>query len=55
VRALDLMIEKELDEIPVAEGGRLVGALRRADVLRFLETRETPARPEQPAEPRRAA
>lgn len=60
VRALGVLMDEDLDEAPVAEGGRLVGMLSRRDVVRFLEMREQeadvrPTEPEVPNEPRRAA
>jgi Zn-dependent protease/predicted transcriptional regulator len=38
--ALGLLVEGELNQLPVVRDGRLVGMLSRADVLRFLQLRD---------------
>lgn len=38
--ALGLLVEGELNQLPVVEDGRLVGILSRSDVLRFLRLRD---------------
>jgi Zn-dependent protease len=38
--ALRLMVEGGVNQVPVVDGGRLVGLLSRADVLRFIQLRE---------------
>jgi Zn-dependent protease/CBS domain-containing protein len=38
--ALQLMVEGTLNQVPVVEAGRVVGLLRRSDVLRFLQLRD---------------
>ena len=38
--ALGLLVEGELNQLPVVQDGRLVGLLSRSDVLRFLRLRE---------------
>jgi Zn-dependent protease/CBS domain-containing protein len=38
--ALQLMVEGTLNQVPVVEDGRVVGLLRRSDVLRFLQLRD---------------
>jgi CBS domain-containing protein len=35
--ALDQLAQKDVRQIPVLEGGRLVGMLRRRDIIRFLQ------------------
>jgi CBS domain-containing protein len=40
-RALRLLAEDSLNQLPVVEGGRLVGLLTRADVLRVLQLADT--------------
>ncbi|HEY8476185.1 MAG TPA: site-2 protease family protein [Chloroflexota bacterium] len=39
-RALRLMAEHEVHQLPVVEDGRLVGLLNRADLIRYLQFRE---------------
>jgi Zn-dependent protease/predicted transcriptional regulator len=39
-KALQLLVEGTLNQLPVVDDGRLVGLLSRADVLRFLQLRE---------------
>ena len=38
--AIELMAEHDLEQLPVLEGGRLLGLLTRADVMRQLQLRE---------------
>jgi Zn-dependent protease/CBS domain-containing protein len=38
--ALQLMVEGTLNQVPVVQAGRVVGLLRRADMLRFLQLRD---------------
>jgi CBS domain-containing protein len=38
--ALKLLAEGSLNQLPVVDGGRVVGLLSRADVLRFLQLRD---------------
>jgi Zn-dependent protease/CBS domain-containing protein len=38
--ALQLLVEGSLNQVPVVQAGRVVGLLRRADVLRFLQLRD---------------
>jgi predicted transcriptional regulator len=38
--ALGLLVEGELNQLPVVNQGRLVGMLTRANVLRFLQLRD---------------
>jgi CBS domain-containing protein len=38
--ALQLMVEGTLNQVPVMQANRVVGLLRRADVLRFLQLRD---------------
>jgi CBS domain-containing protein len=38
--ALHLMVEGTLNQVPVVQAGRVVGLLRRADMLRFLQLRD---------------
>jgi CBS-domain-containing membrane protein len=39
-RALELLVEGTLNQVPVVDGDHLVGLLSRADVLRFLQLSE---------------
>ena len=39
-KALELLTGGQLNQLPVVEGGQLVGMLSRADVLRFLQLRD---------------
>jgi CBS domain-containing protein len=38
--ALKILAQNGLNQIPVLDGGRLVGLLSRSDVLRYLQTRQ---------------
>ena len=38
--ALQLMVEDTLNQVPVVQAGRVVGLLKRADMLRFLQLRD---------------
>lgn len=38
--AIDLLAEHDLDQLPVLDGGQLIGLLTRADVMRQLQLRE---------------
>jgi Zn-dependent protease/CBS domain-containing protein len=38
--ALQLMVQGTLNQVPVVQAGRVVGLLRRADMLRFLQLRD---------------
>lgn len=38
--ALQLMVEHTLNQVPVVQAGRVVGLLKRADMLRFLQLRD---------------
>jgi Zn-dependent protease/predicted transcriptional regulator len=44
VEALRDLAQDHVDQVPVVDGGRLVGVLSRADVIRFLQTRKVVAR-----------
>lgn len=46
LEAIDLLAEHDLEQLPVLEGGQLIGMLTRADVMRQLQLREalTPSR-----------
>jgi CBS domain-containing protein len=38
--ALQLMVEDSLNQVPVVQAGQVVGLLRRADILRYLQLRD---------------
>ena len=38
--ALEMMVEGTLNQVPVLDAARVVGMLRRSDVLRFLQLRD---------------
>ena len=38
--ALKILVQEGLNQIPVMDNGRLVGLLNRADILRYLQTRQ---------------
>jgi CBS domain-containing protein len=40
-RAVERITERDLEQVPVVEDGRLIGVLTRADVMRQLQLRET--------------
>ena len=46
LEAIDLLAEHDLEQLPVLDGGQLIGMLTRADVMRQLQLREalTPSR-----------
>jgi Zn-dependent protease/CBS domain-containing protein len=46
LQAIDLLAEHDLEQLPVLDGGQLIGMLTRADVMRQLQLREalTPSR-----------
>jgi CBS domain-containing protein len=44
--ALKLLVHGTLNQLPVAEGDRLVGLLSRSDILRYLQFRQTTRVPE---------
>lgn len=41
--ALDAMVRRDVAQVPIVHGGRLIGVVRRADVMRWLEVRQAPA------------
>jgi len=55
--ALELLVNRTFNQLPVLDGGALVGLLTRADVLRFIQLNEElglATRARRPARPRRA-
>jgi CBS domain-containing protein len=38
---LPLIVDREVNQVPVVDNGRLVGVLSREDVVRFLEIRRS--------------
>lgn len=41
--ALDQLASRDVDQLPVLQNGRLVGLLRRADIVRWLQLHRVPA------------
>ena len=40
-KAIELLAERSLDQVPIVVGGRLVGLLSRADVINYIHTHES--------------